>query len=119
MLSACPYSVTVVTGCQCVLFSCVCGYSGDISHGSFLRCDTVFLGVVPDVSEDRNDFVVSVSPKAFETSGTIRSETCIFHARNRSGRVQLARVKEQTVYGVLGSGCDWFREQSMYSANRN
>jgi hypothetical protein len=41
------------------------------------------------------------------------------HARNCSGRAQLAQVKKKSVHSALGSGCEWFREQSMYSTSRN
>jgi hypothetical protein len=90
-----------------------------------------FGGVVPDVSEDRSGFVVSVSPKDFETSGTIRSETCIFmHVIVRGGRSWLGlRNRACTACWKVAAtglgnractaGCDWFTEQSVYSAGRN
>jgi len=54
---------------------------------AFCGVTLCFGGIVPDVTEDRNGFVIIVSPKAFETSGTLRSETCVFmHVIVRGGR---------------------------------
>jgi len=108
MLSLCPYSVTVVTGCQCVLVSCVCGYSGDTSHGSFLRCDTVFWGNSSGRYGGSQWLRHHCQSQSLRNVGNSPLRDLRIHARDCSGRAQLARVKKQSVYSALGGGCDWF-----------